>query len=139
MPLRVGISAVSLLFIASSGFITPTALGTDLPPEETSMVVIHGRQFTPDRTVLHRGQKTTLLFKNEDAELHTVVPFGLFAGMNPDISGNSAVEFEGEGFKRVIIPPDGTAAFHFTPTLLGEYRYVCDMPGHEMKGVIVVE
>jgi plastocyanin len=139
MPVRVGISVVSLLFIASSGPIAPPALATDLPSEETSMVVIHGRQFTPDRTVLHQGRKTTLLFKNEDAELHTVVPFGLFAGMNPAVSGNSAVEFYGEGFKRVIIPPDGTAAFHFTPTLTGEYRYVCDMPGHEMRAMIVVE
>jgi plastocyanin len=134
-----GITAVSLLFIASSGFATPTALGTDLLSEETLLVVIQARQFIPDRAVLHRGRKTTLLFKNQDAELHAVVPFGLFAGMNPAVSGNSAVEFEGEGFKRVIIPPDGTAVFHFTPALPGEYRYVCDMPGHEMKGVIVVE
>lgn len=139
MPVRVRISAVSLFFIVSGGLIAPTALATDLPPEETSMVVIHGRQFTPDRTVLHRGRKTILLFKNEDAELHAVVPFGLFGGMNPAITGNSAVEFEGEGFKRVIIPPDGAAAFHFTPTLSGEHRYVCDMPGHEMRAMIVVE
>ena len=139
MPVRMEISAVSLLLIASSGFVTPTALGTDLPHEETSLVVIQGRQFIPNRAVLHQGRKTTLLFKNQDAELHAVVPFGLFAGMNPAVSGNSAVEFEGEGFKRVIIPPDGTAAFHFTPALPGEYHYVCDMPGHEMRAMIVVE
>ncbi len=139
MPVRAGISAVSLLFIASSGFVAPAVLGADPPAEETSLVVIQGRQFNPDHSVLHRGRRTTLLFKNEDAELHAVVPFGLFAGMNPSISGNSAVEFEGEGFKRVIIPPDGTAAFHFTPALPGEYRYVCDMPGHDMRAMIVVE
>jgi plastocyanin len=113
--------------------------GAELIAEEMSTVVIEARQFRPDRTILHQGRKTTLVFKNRDAELHTVMPFGLFARTNPEVFGNSAVEFEGEGFKRVIIPPDGTAAFHFTPTLLGEYRYVCDMPGHEMKGVIVVE
>lgn len=139
MPVRVGISAVSLLFIASGGFMSSTALGTDFPAEETSMVVIQGRRFTPDRTVLRQGRKTMLIFKNQDAELHTVMPFGLFARMSPTVSGNSAIEFEGEGFKRVIIPPDGAAVFHFTPTEPGDYRYVCDMPGHDMSATIVVE
>lgn len=139
MAVRMEISAASLLWVCSVGFITATALGADQLPEDTSMVVIQGRQFSPDRTVLHRGRTTTLLFKNQDAELHAVVPFGMFAGMSPAISGNSAVEFEGEEFKRVIIPPDGTAAFQFTPTLAGEYRYVCDMPGHEMRAMIIVE
>jgi plastocyanin len=139
MPDWFNVGTIFLLGFASSGWATLSASGAEPMPEEVSTVVIEARQFRPDRTVLHRGRRTSLTFKNQDAELHTVMPFGLFARTNPEVSGNGALEFEGEEFKRVIIPPDGTAAFHFTPTLLGEYRYICDMPGHEMKGVIVVE
>lgn len=139
MPIWVRVNALCLLLFVSCGLTTFMALGADLTPEETVTVVIEARQFKPDRTVLHQGQKTTLVFKNQDSDLHAVVPFGLFAGISLNISGNGALEFGGEGFKRVIIPPDGTAEFHFTPTEPGEYRYLCDMPGHEMKAVIVVE
>jgi plastocyanin len=139
MPVRAAVNALYLLLFASCGLPTFMALGADVTQEEVTTVLIQARQFRPDRTVLHLGQRTTLVFKNLDAELHTVMPLGLFARMSPLVSGNGALEFEGEGFKRVIIPPDGTAEFHFTPTEPGEYRYVCDMPGHEMKAVIVVE
>jgi len=139
MPVRISVSALFLLFFALSGWMTLMALGADPTPDEMVTVVIEARQFKPDRTVLHQGQRTTLVFKNRDAELHTVMPFGLFARISLNISGNGALEFEGEALKRVIIPPDGTTEFHFTPTEPGEYRYVCDMPGHEMKAVIVVE
>lgn len=113
--------------------------GADLPLDETATVIIHGRQFTPARTLLHQGRKTTLVFKNQDSELHAVVPFGLFLGISLNVSGNGAPEFGPDGFKRVIIPPDGLAEIRFTPTTPGEYRYLCDMPGHEMQAVIVVE
>jgi uncharacterized cupredoxin-like copper-binding protein len=56
-----------------------------------------------------------------------------------NISGNGAPEFGPEGLKRVIIPPDGSAEISFTPTVPGEYRYMCDMPGHQMSALIIVE
>lgn len=139
MLTRVRINALCLLLFVSGGLTTFMALGADLALEETATVVIQGRQFKPDRTVLHQGQKTRLVFKNQDSELHAVVPFGLFAGVSLNISGNGAPEFGEEGFKRVIIPPDGIVEIHFTPTKPGEHRYLCDMPGHEMNAVIVVE
>ncbi|HXV67936.1 MAG TPA: cupredoxin domain-containing protein [Nitrospira sp.] len=139
MPVRARYSLVLLLGFASTALVTPTSLGMDHLSQDTAVVVIQGRQFIPARTVLHRGRRTTLSFKNQDAELHAVMPYGLFAGMTPSISGNSAVEFEGEGFKRVIIPPDGVASFEFTPTAPGDHRYICDMPGHNMHGIIAVE
>ena len=139
MPVWIRVSALCMLLFVSSGLITFTALGSDPALEETATVVIQGRQFKPDRTVLHQGQKTKLVFKNQDSELHAVVPFGLFAGESLNISGNGAPEFGAEGLKRVIIPPDGITEIHFTPAKPGEYRYLCDMPGHEMKAVIVVE
>lgn len=139
MPVRARVHVLCLLLFVSSALTTFMALGADLALEETATVVIRGRLFKPDRTVLHQGHKTTLVFKNQDSELHAVVPFGLFTGESLNISGNGAPEFGAEGFKRVIIPPDGIAEIHFTPTKPGEYRYLCDMPGHEMKAVIVVE
>jgi plastocyanin len=138
MLTRDRINALGLLII-SSALLPFRAWGADLILEETATVVIQERQFKPDRIVLHQGHKTTLVFKNQDSELHAVVPFGLFAGESFNISGNGAPEFGAEGFKRVIIPPDGITEIHFTPNKPGEYRYLCDMPGHEMKAVIVVE
>lgn len=128
----------SLLFIAS-GLVPLVAKGADLSGDEVVSVVIQGRQFKPNRTVLHQGQKTRLVLTNRDSELHAFVPFGLFVGESFNVSGNGAPEFGPEGLKRVIIPADGFAEIRFTPTKPGEYRYICDMPGHEMNGVIVVE
>jgi uncharacterized cupredoxin-like copper-binding protein len=139
MSVSVRVHALCLILVVTSALPILMARGADLTVEETATVIIQGRQFTPDRTVLHYGQKTKLVFKNQDSELHAVVPFGLFAGESLNISGNGAPEFGAEGFKRVIIPPDGIAEIHFTPTKPGEHRYLCDMPGHEMKAVIVVE
>ena len=115
------------------------ALGADQPSEETVIVVIQGRQFKPERTILHHNRNTRLVFKNHDSELHAVVPIGLFSGESLNVAGTGAPEFGPEGLKRILIPPDGAAEIHFTPTKSGEYRYLCDMPGHEMKGMIVVE
>jgi hypothetical protein len=88
---------------------------------------------------LHAGRKTTLVLRNEDAELHAFVPGSLFAGVNLNISGNGAPEFGEQGFKRVIIPSEGWAEIRFVPDRVGTYPFVCDMPGHEMKATIVVE
>jgi plastocyanin len=133
------INALSLLLFVSSGWPACIARGAEPESEKTAIVIMEGRQFQPDRTVLHQGQKTNLVFKNRDSELHAVVSSALFAGESLNISGDGAPEFGTGGFKRVLIPADGIAEIHFTPTKSGEYPYLCDMPGHEMKGVIVVE
>lgn len=115
------------------------ALPAHLPDEETARVVMRGRAFIPARTILHQDRKTRLVFQNQDSELHAFAPIGLFTGTSFHVSGNGAPEFGSQGLKRVIIPAEGSAEIHFTPTKPGEYRYTCDMPGHEMNGVIVVE
>ncbi len=139
MPVRLRVSVLCSLLFAASGLATCLALGADVPTEETSVVVIQGRQFKPERTVLHQGHKTRLVFKNHDSEIHAVVPIGLFPGESLTVAGNGAPEFGPEGLKRVLIPADGVAEIYFTPTKSGEYRYLCDMPGHEMNAVITVE
>jgi plastocyanin len=137
--LRTATVLLGLLLFMLCGSARALALGSDSTSDEISTVTIHARQFTPDRTVVHQGKKTSLIFKNQDTELHSIVPFKLLTGEDFNILGNGAPEFGADGFKRVIIPPDGVAEIHFTPAKTGEYRYICDMPGHEMKAVIVVE
>jgi len=139
MPGRLTMHLLYGLLAAAAAFTSPVASGAELPVEETAVVVIQGRQFKPDRTILHQGIKTKLVFENRDSELHAVVPFGLFTGESLSISGNGAPEFGPEGFKRIVIPPEGIAEIRFTPTKPGEHRYLCDMPGHEMSAVLVVE
>jgi plastocyanin len=118
---------------------TPTLAPSNTDPEEVVTVTIHRRTFEPDPVKLHAGQKTKLVFYNQDVELHAFVPVGLFAGVHLNVSGNGAPEFGTDGFKRVIIPSEGRAEFRFVPDRPGVYPFFCDMPGHEMKATIVVE
>jgi uncharacterized cupredoxin-like copper-binding protein len=135
--------ALRLIFLIMVGLPGegPAAQASDVgaPDEDRAPVVIQGRQFKPDRTLLHQGRKARLVFTNLDSELHTFAPSGLFAGERFTIAGNGAPEFGPEGLKRVIIPPDGVAEISFTPTNRGQYRYICDMPGHQMSALIIVE
>lgn len=127
----VGLAAVCVLLL-------PVATGAELGGEESILIDILARQFRPDAVELHRGQTILLVFENHDSELHAFVPGELFAGVNLNIGGNGAPEFGPHGFKRVIIPPEGRAEIRFTPERPGEFTYLCDMPGHEMRGTIVV-
>jgi uncharacterized cupredoxin-like copper-binding protein len=102
-------------------------------------VDIHSRVFIPHRVVLSHGQPTVLVIRNHDSELHAFVPSELFDGTNLNVTGNGAPEFGPQGFKRAIIPPEGLVEIHFTPERTGEFSYTCDMPGHQMAAMIVVE
>jgi plastocyanin domain-containing protein len=113
-----------------------------LPAEievEPITVEIHGRAFIPNRVVLHAGQKTVLRFRNHDTELHAIVAKELFLDLNLNVGGNGAPEFGPNGLKRVIIPPEGLVEIRFTPIRTGTFSYLCDMPGHDMQAVIIVE
>jgi plastocyanin len=115
---------------------------TALPAEaemESVTVDIRSRLFIPQHILLHHDKKTVLRFRNHDTELHTVVSPNLFLAIDLNIGGNGAQEFGPQGLKRVIIPPDGLIEFQFTPAHMGTFSYLCDMPGHNMHGVIVVE
>ena len=106
---------------------------------ESVTVEIRGRMFIPNLVLLHHDQLTALRFRNHDTELHTVVAKELFFGVGLNVGGNGAPEFGPDGLKRVIIPPDGLIEIQFTPARTGTFSYLCDMPGHDMKAVIVVE
>ena len=106
---------------------------------ESVTVEIRSRAFIPQQIHLHHGRKTVLRFHNHDTELHTVVAKELFLSDDLNLGGNGAPEFGPEGLKKVIIPPEGLIEFQFTPARTGTFSYLCDMPGHDMKAVIVVE
>ncbi len=116
----------------------PNSLSTEIE-EEIITVEIGSRMFVPNHVLLHHDQKTVLRFRNQDTELHTVVAKELFLSPDLNVGGNGAQEFGPDGLKRVIIPPEGLVEFQFTPARTGSFSYLCDMPGHDMKGVIVVE
>jgi plastocyanin len=131
--------AVGAFMIAGPAAASSTLAPADTTSERSIVVTIHARSFDPATVTLQAGQKTRLVFQNEDAELHAFVPAELFKGVNLSIGGNGAPEFTPEGFKRVIIPAAGVAEIRFVPERRGEFPYICDMPGHEMKATILVQ
>jgi plastocyanin len=137
--MRVIRSWVVAAMLAGALWLGGAAQAAPPAPEEEVLVTIRGRQFLPDTITLHAGRKTKLVFRNQDAELHAFVPFTLFAGVNLNVGGNGAPEFGDDGFRRIILPPDGHAEFRFVLDRPGRYPYICDMPGHEMRAAIIVE
>ncbi len=118
---------------------TPTSL-TPTPNLEALEVIINirYREFRPDILTIAVGQKTRLVLKNLDTELHAFVPVGLLADSHVAVSGNGAPQFAKEGFVRVLLPTRGQTEIEFTPARPGTYPYFCDLPGHIMRGTIVV-
>ena len=88
---------------------------------------------------LQLGKKTRFILRNKDAELHAFVPVGLFHGSSHNVSGNGAPQFGKEGLVRVLLPSTGQTEILFTPEKAGNYPFFCDLPGHVMRGTIVVQ
>jgi len=118
---------------------TPTSL-TPTPNLNALEVTIdiRSREFRPQTLNITVGQKTRLVLKNLDTELHAFVPVGLLADSHVAVSGNGAPQFSKEGFVRVLLPTRGQTEIEFTPARPGTYPYFCDLPGHVMHGTIVV-
>ena len=118
---------------------TPTRL-TPAPNLEALEVIINirSREFRPNTLNIPVRQKTRLILKNLDTELHAFVPVGLLTDSHVAVSGNGAPEFAKEGFVRVLLPTRGQTEIEFTPARPGTYPYFCDLPGHVMRGNIVV-
>ena len=117
---------------------------TSLAHSETGQenaVTIHikTRQFSPETVTLVPDQKTRLTIKNHDSELHAFVPVGLLTQTHFNLTGNGAPEFGKEGLLRVLLPSRGQTEIVFIPSKPGNYPYFCDLPGHVMRGNIVVQ
>lgn len=131
-----GWTVVILAVISFTGMPLNVAASVDQIPV---VITIKGRQFHPPLVTLQVGHPATLVLENLDTELHSFVPKDLLRGVNLNVGGNGAPEFGEEGLKRVIIPPEGRTEIRFTPLHPGEFGYICDMPGHQMRAQIVVE
>jgi uncharacterized cupredoxin-like copper-binding protein len=128
------ILSLTLLLMGMLG----TAAESALPPSKTVEILISKRAFSPEVTTIGKGEPVTLILRNEDGDLHAFVPLLLFANVNVQVRGNGAPQFTEGGFARVLIPPHGQAELAFTPKHIGTFFYICDLPGHNMRGEIVV-
>ena len=128
---------VTLNFPAWSATSTSITSGPDTEALEV-IINIRSREFRPNTLAITVGQKTRLVLKNLDTELHAFVPVGLLADSHVTVSGNGAPQFAKEGFVRVLLPTRGQTEIVFTPARPGTYPYFCDLPGHVMRGTIVV-
>ena len=107
--------------------------------QETGVTItIKSREFSPSQVSLTQGQKTRLVLKNSDTELHAFLPVGLLADTHLNLSGNGAPEFTKDGLVRVLLPTSGQTEIVFIPSRPGTFPYFCDLPGHVMRGTIVV-
>ena len=118
--------------------VVPGAAWTEDRPQEVITIDMEGRRFHPSDVLLPAGRTVRLVLRNHDSELHAFVPTSLFAGVSLNVTGNGFPEFNETGFRRLIVPPDGHAEIGFVPAPVGDYAFSCDMPGHDMKGVIHV-
>jgi len=112
---------------------------SDTDSETLVTINIKTRTFTPDTITLTAGQKTRLTIANHDMELHAFVPVGLLSRTHINLSGNGAPQFGKEGLLRVLLPSRGQTDIIFIPTRPGNYPFFCDLPGHVMRGHIVVQ
>jgi len=103
------------------------------------IISIKSRQFSPHTISLPLGQTTRLILRNLDTELHAFLPVGLLTRTHLNVSGNGAPQFAKEGLVRVLLPTRGQTEILFTPSRPGTYPFLCDLPGHVMRGTIVVQ
>ena len=133
MPVRAALACALLV-----GLLNPAADAADALPNAVE-IIASKRTFTPETITLKIGRPAALTIRNEDEDLHAFVPLLLFQRTNVQVSGNGAPEFNEAGFVRVLIPPRGKAELRFIPRTSGTFVYICDLPGHNMRAVIIVE
>ena len=106
--------------------------------ERKVLISIKTRKFKPNKIKLPLGEKTRLILKNLDSELHAFLPVGLLTNTHLNVSGNGAPQFGKSGLVRVLLPSRGQTEIVFVPSRPGTYPFLCDLPGHVMRGTIVV-
>ena len=117
-----------------------SSLSVSDPQKPTDIIIdVKTRKFQPDKIILRLGEKIRFILRNKDAELHAFVPVGIFLETTLNVSGNGAPQFGKEGLLRVLLPSTGQTEILFTPEKPGNYPFFCDLPGHVMRGTIIVQ
>ena len=139
----VGMVTVSFVFIVGGNgtfFGFAPSFSAPNPQQATEVIIdVKTRTFQPDMISLQLGEKIRFVLRNKDAELHAFVPVGIFLDTTLNVSGNGAPQFGKEGLLRVLLPSTGQTEILFTPKKAGNYPFFCDLPGHVMRGTIVVQ
>ena len=134
---------VGITFVLALFWLTPTVADCKQPTIEAASppveIVINARQFQPAQVTVPLNRKATLIFLNQDAELHAFVPQAFLENVSAQVSGNGAPQFNEKGLVRILIPSGGRTEIRFVPKSSGLYQYRCDLPGHEMLGKILVK
>jgi hypothetical protein len=130
------IIAAALLIVCLLGYFDSN-VDAD-PSVPVVKISVRARTFIPEVVFLKMGRPVALVIENGDAELHAFVPLLLFQRVNVRVTGNGAPEFNESGLARVLIPSKGQAELRFTPPAAGHFYYICDLPGHQMRGEIIV-
>ena len=117
----------------------PSLAPSDPHKARDIVVNIKTRQFDPPTVYLQSGEKTRLILRNQDVELHAFVPVSLFQNTTLQVSGNGAPEFGSGGLLRILLPSKGQTEILFVPRRPGHYPFLCDLPGHVMNGTVVVQ
>lgn len=105
---------------------------------QTVRIQIQSRAFLPEEITLHANRPATLVFDNQDVEIHVFAPERLLDHSAVHIEGSGAPIFGDKGLTRLLVPGGGRAEIRFVPRIPGSYDYRCDMPGHRMAGQIIV-
>ncbi|HEV8243344.1 MAG TPA: cupredoxin domain-containing protein [Nitrospirales bacterium] len=129
----------AVLFLALLAGLLATFSSAAEAPGTAAEIVASKRAFAPEVVTLRLDAPATLIIRNEDEDLHAFVPLLLFQRTNVQVAGNGAPEFNETGFVRVLVPPRGRAELRFTPRTAGTFFYFCDLPGHNMRALIVVK
>ncbi len=118
------------------------AIGVASTQSEASLheirIVIRARLFQPPKVTVQTGREVVLVLENQDVEIHAFVPEKLLERVPVQVEGSGAPQFGDSGLVRLLIGGGGQAKIRFVPQIPGQYRYFCDMPGHQMVGHIVV-
>lgn len=141
-PNVVGMTLFCLMIMPFAGnraWTAPNLAPSDPHQARDIVVTIKTRQFEPATLFLQTGEKIRLILRNQDVELHAFVPISLFHNATLHVSGSGAPEFGSQGLLRILLPSKGQTEILFIPQRPGSYPFLCDLPGHVMRGTVVVQ
>ena len=139
VPRVVIVGLLGIPFGWTSATAAPSLAPSDSHKAREVVVTIKTRQFDPPTVYFQSGEKTRLILRNQDVELHAFVPVSLLQNTTLHVSGSGAPQFGPQGLLRILLPSRGETEILFVPDRPGNYPFFCDLPGHIMRGMIVVQ